>query len=56
LLAKKQQFVLGMALRDPEDTWSGRGNDAGRSLNDGKREALQMIELQLRQAADEIFS
>lgn len=35
--------ILSISLQSPDDTWSGRGNDFRRKMNDAKREALKEI-------------
>lgn len=35
--------LVSLAFRSPDDTWSGRNNDAKRSFMDGWRETLQAI-------------
>ena len=36
-------FLLDQALASPDDTWSGRTNDAARSRNDGRDAALRAV-------------
>lgn len=37
---KMREIVIQEALRDPDDRWSGRGNDVLRSKADGRRSLL----------------
>lgn len=47
-LVTKLHILVQMALRNPDDEWSGRGNEAKRVHNDGRRELLLTIEHQLQ--------
>ena len=38
-----RSHMMRMLLNGPDDTWSGRGNDARRAYHDGVREAWQRI-------------
>lgn len=44
----KYQTLTRAALRDPDDKWSGRGNDLQRTYNDERRNVLSRIETDLR--------
>lgn len=35
-----REILMKQALRDPSDTWSGRGNDVARSKADGRRSMI----------------
>lgn len=44
--------LASMALRSPDDTWSGRGNDAQRVKLEAKREVYQEILRKMQLKAD----
>jgi hypothetical protein len=48
VLLVQLDLVADLATQNPDDTWSGRGNDARRAYNDGRRDVLQYIARQLR--------
>jgi hypothetical protein len=43
IVATKTRVLAQMALRNNDDTWSGRGNDERRSYADGRREILSDV-------------
>ena len=55
VLTTKLSALAEMALADPDDTWSGRGNDARRARTDGAREILKDVLRQLRVEIDRIY-
>ena len=44
---EKWKVLTRMALKDTDDTWSGRCNDARRAYADGRRKALNKLETNL---------
>jgi len=44
---EKWKLIARMALKDTDDSWSGRGNDARRAFADGRRKALSHLETKL---------